>query len=86
MMVSDFNSAVGATTTSFTHQISDWMISAGLSEDIAGTITGLVDKIYDVIDLSAIQVCSLFHPPFMRRQGLRELPLGKNSGKLLFRL
>lgn len=56
MMVSDFNSAVGATTTSFTHQISDWMISAGLSEDIAGTITGLVDKIYDVIDLSAIQI------------------------------
>lgn len=56
MMVSDFNSAVGATTASFTQQISDWMISAGLSEDIAATITGLVDKIYDVIGLSAIQI------------------------------
>ncbi|MBR2489661.1 MAG: sugar ABC transporter permease [Clostridia bacterium] len=56
MMVSDYNSAVGATTSSFTQQISDWMISAGLSEDIAGTVTGLVDKIYDVINLSAIQI------------------------------
>ena len=56
MMTSDYNSAVGATTTSFTKQFSDWMISAGMGEDIVGTITGLVDKIYEVIDLSAIQI------------------------------
>ena len=56
MMTSDYNSAVGATTTSFTKQFSDWMISAGISEDIASTLTGLVDKIYEVIDLSAIQI------------------------------
>ena len=56
MMTSDYNSAVGATTTSFTKQFSDWMISAGISEDIVSTLTGLVDKIYEVIDLSAIQI------------------------------
>lgn len=56
MMTSDYNSAVGATTTSFTKQFSDWMISAGMGEDIVSTITGLVDKIYEVIDLSAIQI------------------------------
>lgn len=56
MMTSDYNSAVGATTTSFTKQFSDWMISAGMGEDIVGTITGLVDKIYEVIDLSSIQI------------------------------
>lgn len=56
MMTSDYNSAVGATTTSFTQQFSDWMISAGMGEEIADTLTGLVDKIYGVIDLSAIQI------------------------------
>ena len=56
MMTSDYNSAVGATPTSFTKQFSDWMISAGISEDIVSTLTGLVDKIYEVIDLSAIQI------------------------------
>lgn len=56
MMISDYNSAVGATTVSFTQQISEWIISAGLSEDIATTLTGLVDRIYGVINLSAIQI------------------------------
>ena len=56
MMVSDYNSAVGATTATFTQQISNWMVSAGLTENIASTVTGLVDKIYGVINLSAIQI------------------------------
>lgn len=56
MMTSDYNSAVGTSTVSFTNQFSEWMISAGISEDIASTLTGLVDKIYEVIDLSAIQI------------------------------
>lgn len=56
LLTSDFNSAIGATTTSFTQQISDWMISAGITQDMAETITGLVDKVYDVIGLSAIQI------------------------------
>ena len=56
MMTSDYNSAVGTSTVSFTNQFSEWLISAGISEDIASTLTGLVDKIYEVIDLSAIQI------------------------------
>lgn len=44
------------TVVSFTSQITEFMIQSGISEDIAGSITGLADSVYGVIELSAIQI------------------------------
>lgn len=47
------------TVVSFTTQITEFMIQSGISEDIAGSITTLADSVYDVIELSAIQILIL---------------------------
>ena len=52
----EMNNSFGISAVSFTDSISEMMINAGLSEDIVKTVIGLVDKIYSVIDLSAIQI------------------------------
>lgn len=44
------------TVVSFTSQITEFLIQAGLGEDIAGSITSMADSVYDVISLSAIQI------------------------------
>lgn len=44
------------TAVSFTTQISDFLIRSGIGEDITEKITSLVDNVYDVISLSAIQI------------------------------
>ncbi len=44
------------TVVSFTTQIADFLIRSGIGEDITVKITSLVDSVYDVISLSAIQI------------------------------
>lgn len=51
----ELNNSFGMSAVSFTDTIAEMMTNAGLGEDIVSGIVGLVDKIYKVIDLSAIQ-------------------------------
>ena len=52
----ELNNSFGMSAVSFTDTIAEMMTNAGLGEDIVSGIVGLVDKIYKVIDLSAIQI------------------------------
>lgn len=52
----ELNNSFGMASVSFTDTISDMMTNAGLGEELVEGIVGLVDKIYKVIDLSAIQI------------------------------
>lgn len=52
----DMSNSFGMVATSFTDSISQMMVNAGLSEEVVESVIGLVDKIYSVIDLSAIQI------------------------------
>ncbi len=57
---SDYKSGGGEqASVSFTSQISEWMTSAGLSEEISSKIISLTDSVYGVIGLSAIQILIL---------------------------
>lgn len=53
---SGFKESFGTASVSFTQRLSDLIVNAGISEEIASNITGLVDSIYSVIGLSAIQI------------------------------
>lgn len=54
-----FKGSVTATAVSFTDQISQLLIQAGLSETSIETLTGLINDVYHVISLSAIQILIL---------------------------
>ncbi|MGN0492509.1 MAG: carbohydrate ABC transporter permease [Acutalibacteraceae bacterium] len=56
---SSYKSTSGTVAVSFTNQITDWLISAGVGEDFANSLTGLADSVYSVISLSAIQILIL---------------------------
>ena len=56
---STFKETTGQEIVSFTKQITEFLINAGLSADVAQTITSLADAVYAVIDLSAIQILIL---------------------------
>lgn len=43
----------------FTQQISDYLTSVGVSQSISGSITGLADQLYNVINISSIQILIL---------------------------
>lgn len=46
----------GEAAVSFTTQISEFLLQAGLSDDITSKLTSLVDSIYEVMDRSSIQI------------------------------
>lgn len=56
---SSYKSASGTAAASFTTQITEWLIGAGINEDFANSLTGLADSVYSVISLSAIQILVL---------------------------
>ena len=56
---SSYKSASGTAAISFTTQITEWLIGTGISEELAGSLTGLADSVYSVISLSAIQILIL---------------------------
>ncbi len=52
-------SAEVANVVSFSTQISEWLVGAGVSEEISANIISLVDSVYAVIGQSAIQILIL---------------------------
>ncbi len=53
------NSGADEAAISFVTQFSDWMTGAGISTEISDTIISLVNQVYSVIGLSAIQILIL---------------------------
>ena len=53
---SGYKETFGDANVSFTTQISEWLLNSGIGEGISETLISLVDKVYDVIELSAIQI------------------------------
>lgn len=53
---SGFKGSMSGMSADFTGQLSELIVGAGISDEIASNITGLVDSIYGVIGLSAIQI------------------------------
>lgn len=58
-MSGDFKSSVGGTMTSFSSEFVRVLQEVGLPLKLTDFIQGLVDKVYSVIDLSAIQILIL---------------------------
>ena len=55
----EFKSTFGGSMTSFTATFTEYMQSLGVPMDITEFITGIVDRVYSVIELSAIQILVL---------------------------
>lgn len=53
------SSGADAAAVSFTEQFADWMASAGIAESVSDRIISLVNSVYGVINLSAIQILIL---------------------------
>lgn len=55
----EFKSTFGGSMTSFTSTFTEYMQSLGVPMDITEFITSIVDRVYSVIELSAIQILVL---------------------------
>ena len=55
----EFKSTFGGSMTSFTATFTEYLQSLGISQEITSFVTGTVDKVYAVIELSAIQILVL---------------------------
>lgn len=55
----EFKSTFGGSMTSFTATFTEYMQSLGIPQDITEFITSIVDRVYAVIELSAIQILVL---------------------------
>lgn len=53
------NSGADTAAISFVTQFSDWMTGAGISSEISETVISLVNQVYSIIGLSAIQILIL---------------------------
>lgn len=53
---SGYKETFAETSVSFTAQIADYLKSVGIGEEVANSVTGIADSVYDVINESGIQI------------------------------
>lgn len=53
---SDYKDTFGTAAASFTSQISDYLQNIGIDKSLSGSIVGIADKVYGIINASGIQI------------------------------